>query len=292
MTKFLLPLALLGSLVVAMPQLAMGQGDVPGDMSGSFSIDQFHESYNGELKELAEGFLDNYVQPQPLVASASTGDDLDPCQVPGSITVADYCASVTNDGNPYYVWCKALYDTNLIFRYANRNRKFTLFVPTKDAFVTYYTEVARRSSIPHEELVPILEYHDLEGTVYEPDKLWCKRKYVTSTNLIPGGSKPPKIVCQSDIAGNPVTFLRGSDKPSQKVFTPQFENPSEPLRVCNANIYAMSNLVLYKEKTKRVRNRNKNKNKNQVVVTAPVDLAVNDPDTVPVSSPVEPTVRV
>mmetsp|Transcript_2805 Transcript_2805/g.6023 ORF Transcript_2805/g.6023 Transcript_2805/m.6023 type:complete len:275 (+) Transcript_2805:375-1199(+) len=262
-TKYLLSLVLTGALCTGMPQLAMGQTDA----TGSFGLDQFRESYNGELKAQYAEFFSTHL---PETASAATDDDeINPCDLAGSQTVAEYCANVSNDADSFFVWCKAVLETNQASRYDNRNTEFTIFVPTKDAFVSYYTEVARTHDVPHETLVPILQYHEIEGIIYEPEDLLCKKKYETTTDLIEGGTQAPKVICQRDIAGQPVTFFRGSDRASQKVFTPQFVDPGNPVRCCNANLYQMSNLLLYKGKSangngngNRRNRKNKNKNKN------------------------------
>lgn len=267
-------LALIGTSMLS--QTAMGQEE---NLTGSFSMDRFTESEPGELSGLVANFLADYTQEPPLIEEATIGrkEEVDPCTLPGSITVAEYCGQLENDSEPLYVWCKSLVDTNLIWRYADRNRKFTIFCPSNAAYISYYTEVARVPEVAFEKLVPILEYHDIEGTIYEPNKLWCKKKVGTTTTLIEGNVKVPKIMCQNDIAGGPVTFLRGSDKSSQKIYPPQFEAPAHPVRVCNANLYEMSNFVLYKEKSangnKKKRRNNKNKQNqetgNLVVASTP-----------------------
>eukprot|EP00537_Pseudo-nitzschia_pungens_P013105 CAMPEP_0172385668 /NCGR_PEP_ID=MMETSP1061-20121228/3279_1 /TAXON_ID=37318 /ORGANISM="Pseudo-nitzschia pungens, Strain cf. pungens" /LENGTH=303 /DNA_ID=CAMNT_0013114759 /DNA_START=170 /DNA_END=1081 /DNA_ORIENTATION=- len=290
MNKSILSLALAGF----MSQTVLGQNEL--NLVGSFSMDRFDESHPGELAELAASKIQEYQQyvVEEATEEATIGKKVveDPCSIPGSITVAEYCMSLTNDNEPLYVWCKSLMDTNLIFRYANRADFFTIFAPTRQGFIKYYTEVARVPEVPYEKLVPILEYHDIKGTIYEPNKLWCKKKYSTTTTLLAGNIKPPKILCQSDIAGEPVTFLRGSDKTSQKVFPPQFEHPGNPVRVCNANIYEMSNLVLPKDKVSNNK-KNKNKNKNNApvaanLVIAPTEAPIPAPTPAPTKVPTAP----
>lgn len=266
-TKYFLPLALTGALCSGMPQLAMGQSN----STGSFGLSQFRESYHGELQADYARYLEDYAMKGTASAATYDSPDINPCDLPGSQTVAEYCATVSNDADSFFVWCKAALETDQIHRYANRNMEFTLFVPTKEAFVSYYTEVARTHDVPHEVLIPILQYHEIPGIIYEPEELWCRAKYGTTTELIEGGAAAPKVVCQRDIAGEPVTFFRGSDKASQKVFTPQFVDPGNPIRCCNANMYQMSNLLLYKQKNNGNGN-GKNKNKNKTNADADVSV--------------------
>eukprot|EP00536_Pseudo-nitzschia_multiseries_P019016 jgi/Psemu1/58505/gm1.58505_g len=114
------------------------------NLTGSFSMDRFTESEPGELSGLVANFLADYTQEPPLIEEATIGrkEEVDPCTLPGSITVAEYCGQLENDSEPLYVWCKSLVDTNLIWRYADRNRKFTIFCPSNAAYISYYTEVA------------------------------------------------------------------------------------------------------------------------------------------------------
>jgi len=301
MNKSILSLAL--ALAGFKSQTVWGQHEL--NLVGSFSMDRFKESHPGELAELAAAKIQEF---QQFVVEEATEEALigtvveeDPCNeacaVPGSQTVAEYCKSLTNDNHSLYVWCKSIVDTNLVFRYADpKGGCFTIFAPTNAAFVRYYTEVARVPEVPYEKLVPLLEYHDIEGTLYEPNKLWCKDKKTTTTTHLEGNVQGPKIICESDIAGFPVTFLRGSDKITQKVFPPQFEHPAEPIRVCNANMYEMSNLVLPRDNTNRNRNRNrKNKNKNNNnnapvanLVVAPTEAPIPAPTPAPTKAPTAP----
>mmetsp|Transcript_21286 Transcript_21286/g.44840 ORF Transcript_21286/g.44840 Transcript_21286/m.44840 type:complete len:269 (-) Transcript_21286:222-1028(-) len=262
MTKSLLPLALVGSVGLAMGQSA--------DYSTGFvSLDQFED---GQLQAIAQGFKEEYVQPPKEIDAAeseyaSLTPEINPCELPNAQTVADYCLGSVGQLSD---WCRVLFETNLIYRYADQNSRFTIFAPTNAAIKTFY-ELQETPTVSNEDLVKILQYGDIAGAMYHPKQLWCKRKYVTTTTLIEGAVKPAKIKCQYDVRGEPVSFIMGS---GNKDTPPRFVDPANPIQLCNAHIYPVTEIMQYKVKGVKLNRKNRNKNKNNAAVEGATEAPV------------------
>ena len=255
MTKSFLPLALVGSL-----GLAMGQST--DYATGSVSLDVFQD---GKTPGIAREFVDTYENPPKEIdeaeaSYASLTTETNPCELTGAQTVADYCMGSVGQLSD---WCRILFETDLVYRYADKHGKFTIFAPTNAAVKNFY-KLEETDSVDNMELIKNLQYGDMSNAMYFPKQLWCRRKYVTTTNLVEGAVKSAKIKCQYDVMGEPVSFIIGSG-PTQKKNPPRFIDPANPIKLCNAHIYPLSEMMQYKVKKVKLGRKNKNKNANASV---------------------------
>lgn len=193
------------------------------------------------------------------ISEYSAANTNEPCNEEGAVTLTDLCKGLTNDQEEFYVFCKALTDTNLVDLFADRSKKFTVFAPTNQAFAGLYTQLLRTTSIQNEKLAKILQYHIIDGKKLDTHELLCKSRLRSMWQ----GKKRflPKILCRFDVTGAAASFIRGSHKFNRKMEVPQLREPSEPMKTCNANLFKIDQVLLFKEKNNNGGNKKKNKKK-------------------------------
>lgn len=234
MTDFLLK-TLIFSLLVTDLTLADNSSSA---LRGRFASEETFDQYMARMVA------------QDAIEAAAT--EVDPCSLPASErkpSIQEFCFRLTEDSNPLFTYCKAIIETNAIFGFNLKGAKNTLFAPNREAWIKYYKDNINTDAIENGELKKALEYQVIPNKLMGSADIWCKKRYATKDDR-----KGVRIVCKLDIAGNPVVFVRGSDKKSQKKFTPFVENPKEPIELCNANIFIVDNFIL---KKKNSQNQNK-----------------------------------
>eukprot|EP00536_Pseudo-nitzschia_multiseries_P017946 jgi/Psemu1/315235/fgenesh1_kg.1967_\ len=158
-------------------------------------------------------------------------------------TVYDLCQDATPGGDfavaDLFQFCRLLEVTNFL-EFDNQDKSFTLLAPTNAAVTRLFNEIWAVSGVGELIVKEILESGAIFGKVETRD-LECS----TSVKVISNAGKNPSIKCKGDIAGNPVSYIKGK---GNKQYVPRFGDPSNPITsVCNAVIYKVEDVILLKK---------------------------------------------
>lgn len=126
------------------------------------------------------------------------------------------------------------------YNFGDKTKTFTIFAPTNNAIKNLFEEIWKVQGIGEPLVIELLESTAIEGRVERRD-LECKKKPDVISNAGPN----PSLVCKGDIAGNPVSYIKG--KGNTKSYTPRFVDPANPIVACNADIFLVEDVILLKK---------------------------------------------
>lgn len=181
---------------------------------------------------------------QPVAPPPATADDA--CSARFN-NIGELCAAAMNVEKPdfkfyeYLNFCQLLKQVNYL---ENRNfkllddQKYTMFVPNNKAIVNLFNVILGTNSIGLARITEFVEFTVIPGEIETRD-LECKSKPDALSNL----GRNPKIICKTDIAGRPVSYIKGNGNTNQD-YIPRFMDPENPIKTCNSNLYLIEDVLL------------------------------------------------
>lgn len=117
--------------------------------------------------------------------------------------------------------------------------QFTIFLPTNSAVNRWFVDILGDNEIPTNVVRYVMSSHIIEEQKLDTKDIICKnRKKLDVLN-----SERPKLECETDIAGNAVTYIKG-DRNRRRNYYPRFVNASNPIITCKDNIFLIDDVIL------------------------------------------------
>lgn len=197
---------------------------------------------------------------QPVVASAAAATFAPSCTTKYK-SVVDICEAAMDDNNndeeiaDLFQFCRLLDFMNYLedtgiqldtVTTSNSNtvssgNSFTIFAPTNDAISNLFDDILGTGQIGSTLIGELMESTIVQGKALKPRDLVCKSKL----NVLSNAGPNPAIKCKGDIAGGPVSYIKG--KGNSNAYTPRFQDPESFIATCNSNIYKIEDAILLKK---------------------------------------------